>query len=298
MGADCISYIPRAARGGLRPERRAPSRQLHAQGVRLIITVDCGITALEEAALCRELGIDLIITDHHECKEQLPQAHGRCGPAPAGPDVSAHRTLLRRRRRLQAGRCAGSGDQEAVARRYCDLHLPRHDRRRHAAAAARTAALSAMGLAGPAAARSGWACGPSSRSAAACEQADHCRHRGLYAGAAHQRRRAAWSQVELAVRPVSDRRTRRRPTGWPKRSASLNREPADHRGRDLRRGRQPARATADAGRAPSSWRATRWHQGVVGIVASRLAEEYCRPTFLICLDGEQRQGLLPLLRRL
>ena len=38
------------------------------------MTVDCGITAIEEAGLCRQLGIDLVITDHHECKEILPEA--------------------------------------------------------------------------------------------------------------------------------------------------------------------------------------------------------------------------------
>ena len=47
---------------------------LHQKQVSLIVTVDCGITAVEEAKLCRSLGIDLIITDHHECKEILPDA--------------------------------------------------------------------------------------------------------------------------------------------------------------------------------------------------------------------------------
>ncbi len=47
---------------------------LSSQGVTLIITVDCGITAIEEAAYARELGIDLIVTDHHECKDTLPDA--------------------------------------------------------------------------------------------------------------------------------------------------------------------------------------------------------------------------------
>ena len=41
----------------------------------------------------------------------------------------------------------------------------------------------------------------------------------------------------------------------------------------------------DASRHRPGW-GPRWHQGVVGIVASRLAEEYSCPTFLICLDGE------------
>ena len=47
---------------------------LSATGVSLIITVDCGITAIDEAIYARNLGIDLIITDHHECKDTLPDA--------------------------------------------------------------------------------------------------------------------------------------------------------------------------------------------------------------------------------
>ena len=72
-GADCVSYIPgRLEEGyGLNP------LALHAlarQGVKLIVTVDCGITAVEEAQLCKQLGVDLVITDHHECKDVLPEA--------------------------------------------------------------------------------------------------------------------------------------------------------------------------------------------------------------------------------
>ena len=64
-GADVVSYIPgRLEEGyGLNP---IAIRQLHADGVKLIVTVDCGITAVEEANLCASLGIDLVITDHHE----------------------------------------------------------------------------------------------------------------------------------------------------------------------------------------------------------------------------------------
>ena len=55
QGADCVSYIPgRLEEGyGLNP---IAIRQLHSEGVKLIITVDCGITATAEAELCRQLG--------------------------------------------------------------------------------------------------------------------------------------------------------------------------------------------------------------------------------------------------
>ncbi len=47
---------------------------LKAEGVSLIITVDCGITACDEADYAKSLGIDMVITDHHACKEELPKA--------------------------------------------------------------------------------------------------------------------------------------------------------------------------------------------------------------------------------
>ena len=44
------------------------------KGVQVIITVDCGIASVAEAEVARQLGIELIITDHHEPQDRLPQA--------------------------------------------------------------------------------------------------------------------------------------------------------------------------------------------------------------------------------
>lgn len=44
------------------------------RGAKLLITIDCGISDIEECALAKKLGVDLIITDHHEPKEELPEA--------------------------------------------------------------------------------------------------------------------------------------------------------------------------------------------------------------------------------
>ena len=53
---------------------RGALEALAEQGVTLVVTVDCGITAVEETAYAARLGMDLVITDHHECKEVLPAA--------------------------------------------------------------------------------------------------------------------------------------------------------------------------------------------------------------------------------
>lgn len=73
LGADAGYYIPhRIDEGyGLSAET---IRAKAAEKVDLIVTVDCGIASLEEAALARQLGIELIITDHHEPGMQLPEA--------------------------------------------------------------------------------------------------------------------------------------------------------------------------------------------------------------------------------
>ncbi len=72
-GADCLKYIPRRVEDGYGLGKEA-LRALHDQGVTLVITVDCGITGVEEARWAREIGLDLVITDHHECREVLPDA--------------------------------------------------------------------------------------------------------------------------------------------------------------------------------------------------------------------------------
>ena len=79
MGADCTYYIPdRLGEGyGL---NTAAIKTLYDEGCRLLITVDSGITAEEEADYARELGLRLIITDHHECKEKLPAAAAVVNP--------------------------------------------------------------------------------------------------------------------------------------------------------------------------------------------------------------------------
>lgn len=73
QGADCTYYIPDRLGEGYGLNTGA-IQSLYDDGCRLLITVDSGITAEEEARFAKTLGLRLIITDHHECKEALPEA--------------------------------------------------------------------------------------------------------------------------------------------------------------------------------------------------------------------------------
>lgn len=66
-------YIPSRSDEGY-GVNRAAIKKLHSKGVTLIITVDTGITAIEEVEYAKSLGIDIIVTDHHECRPELPDA--------------------------------------------------------------------------------------------------------------------------------------------------------------------------------------------------------------------------------
>ena len=73
IGADVTHFIPERMRDGygLQP---ASLDRLHADGVAVVISVDCGIRAIEAADHARRLGLDLIVTDHHEPDVTLPRA--------------------------------------------------------------------------------------------------------------------------------------------------------------------------------------------------------------------------------
>jgi single-stranded-DNA-specific exonuclease len=73
LGGDVVHFIPERLRDGYGLQPAAIER-LHADGVSLIVSVDCGIRGIEAARRARELGVDLIITDHHEPDHELPVA--------------------------------------------------------------------------------------------------------------------------------------------------------------------------------------------------------------------------------
>jgi single-stranded-DNA-specific exonuclease len=73
LRADVVHFIPERLKDGYGLQPAAVER-LHAEGVALIVSVDCGIRGAEAARRARELGIDLIITDHHEPDAELPPA--------------------------------------------------------------------------------------------------------------------------------------------------------------------------------------------------------------------------------
>ena len=73
LGGEVIHFIPERLRDGYGLQPAAIER-LHAEGVALIVSVDCGIRAADAARRATELGVDLIITDHHEPDGELPAA--------------------------------------------------------------------------------------------------------------------------------------------------------------------------------------------------------------------------------
>lgn len=72
LGAECDWFIPNRIEDGygLSAEN---VRRLAERGTGLLLTVDCGITSVEEVALARELGMEVVVTDHHQRVEELPE---------------------------------------------------------------------------------------------------------------------------------------------------------------------------------------------------------------------------------
>jgi single-stranded-DNA-specific exonuclease len=79
LGGDVVHFIPERLRDGYGLQAPAIER-LHAERVSLVVSVDCGIRSTEAALRARELGLDLIVTDHHEPEGTLPPAYAVINP--------------------------------------------------------------------------------------------------------------------------------------------------------------------------------------------------------------------------
>ncbi len=277
LGGDCVPYIPgRLEEGyGLNP---IAIHQLHNEGVKLIITVDCGITAVEEAQLCKSLGIDLVITDHHECKKDLPEAIAIVDP---------HRPDCRYPHKDLSGvgvafklACALCGSQEDVLESYADmvclgtvadvmplcgenrvfvsrgLEMLKNTKRPGLAALMELCGCDANALT---ASCVGYTLAPRINAAGRLGQIDLA------------------ISLFLTQDPQVGHDMAQALCDLNKQRQGVESEIYDQVVDMLPEGELPeAIVLADES----------WHQGVVGIVASRICEEYCCPTFLICLDGE------------
>jgi single-stranded-DNA-specific exonuclease len=79
LGGKVEAYIPDRFEEGYGLNLEALN-QLNQRGVRLVVTVDCGIRSMVEADYCREIGLKLVITDHHHPDEHLPKADAVVNP--------------------------------------------------------------------------------------------------------------------------------------------------------------------------------------------------------------------------
>src|SRR6188474_2615579 len=83
IGADVSVYLPHREKDGY--GMNAPSiEKMAADGAKVIITCDCGISSGKEIALAVSLGIDVIVTDHHTLPPELPPAYAILHPLREG----------------------------------------------------------------------------------------------------------------------------------------------------------------------------------------------------------------------
>lgn len=284
-GGNVISYIPDRLTEGYSLNTDALTR-LRLKGARLLITVDCGITNRKEADFARGIGMDVIITDHHECKDELPRAvavvnpHRPDCPYPfkhlAGVGVALKLILALTPEAERSAVLAEYADLAAIGTVADVMDLTGENR-----------AIVTMGL----------------------KQLEHTRRPGLEmliqeSGLAGKIITSTSIGFTLAPRINAAGRM-----GCPSVAAQLlltnDRSEATSLAQtlcDLNRERQLIEQDIfsqcltlleqrpELAQGAIVLAGTQWHQGVVGIVASRLTERFSAPAFMICLDEGKGKG--------
>ena len=281
-GLECRAYIPDRNEEGYGLNCAALD-VLKGEDITLVITVDCGITAAEEARYARTLGIDMVITDHHECKSgEVPEAEAvidcrQSGDTYPNPNLAGVGMALKLV-------CAVEGGSEEMLRRYVDLVavgtvadvMPltgenrclvrmglkklEDDPRAGIAAMMKESGIDAHKLT---AATIGYALAPRLNAAGRLGQAETAAKLLM----STDKSEAAALAAELCE--LNRRRQSIETEIWEDANACLAGETPD---------------------APIVLASDKWHQGVIGIAASRLAEHYSLPSIMICLNGDVGKG--------
>ena len=260
----------------------AAVERLAARGVGLMVTVDCGITAVEQVSAARAAGLDLVITDHHRPGPQLPDCTV-VHPALGGyrcPELCAAGVVLKLAEALHAAAGADrhAAEEEldlAALATVCDL-VPLHDENRRivrqgliALSRTRKPGLRAlMAVAG----------------VEPAELTEH--HLGFRLGPrinAAGRMRRADAALELLLTEDGARAEE-----VARELDLLNRDRQDAETRILFEAEAACLPQASQGAMVAAGEG--WHPGVVGIVASRLVERWRRPCVVIALEDGAGRG--------
>ena len=287
LGGQVDWYIPHRVDEGYGVNEEAV-RQASAEGVKLLITVDCGSTATSEVELARELGMGVVVTDHHRPGEELPQApvldpwRSDCGypfKDLAGVGVAFKLvSALARARGLPEGTelrfldlvCLGTvGDVVPLLgenRLFVQHGLERLSNTRKVGV---RALLSAAGLA-------------AGKAVGARQVAFGLAPRINAAGRMEDARAAVTllltqdaEEARQLAEALSEHNTRRRQE---EQQTLGEAEKMVSEGVDLSRERVIVLGSET------------WHPGVIGIVASRLVERYHRPALLIAIQDGKGKG--------
>lgn len=280
-GIACEVYIPDRLDEGYGMNLGAIDA-LHKKGTALIVTVDCGITAVNETAYAKSLGIDIIITDHHECPQTLPNAVAVVDPK--RPDSEYPFDALAGVGVAFKLVCALENGFAGPLERYADLIavgtvadvMPLVDENRFFVHHGLKKLKSAP--------RPGFAAlleeaGAGKKPITASTIGFTLAPRINAAG--------RLCETETALRLLLSKDSAET-AALAKELCELNRK---RQALELQVWEDALRALSEGDTAkPIVLESASWHPGVVGIAASRLAEEFGVPAIMICTDGENAKG--------
>lgn len=287
LGADVDYYLPNRLVEGYGLSRDGID-QANAAGARLILTVDCGITAVEEVEYARSLGIEVVITDHHEPGTILPSSVTIVNPKLGRED-------------MLGGELAGVGVAFKLAQAlYRSLGQNESELEEHLDIVALGTTADIVPLIGENRALTRFGIRQLERTTKPGLKSlcfvSNLMGRTITTGqiifilAPRINAVGRLGQADLAIKLLSTRDDRQ--------AAELARrlDKENRTRKSLDEGtlhealaQMHTKCDLDNDRAIVLY-SNEWHQGVIGIVASRLVERYHLPTVMIAIDGEEGKG--------